>query len=101
MTIAEFWKERYDVVVAEKKALGDKLRETLDKNNDLQLQLDRLKDRLTYSALKNMEMEIGRLKESLEGAIVSRKNLMLLMPRRRIFRHASTILGRRTKPLEA
>ena len=68
MTVAEFWSEQYRVVVEEKKTLGDKLRETLDKNNDLQLQLDRLKDRLTYTSLKNMEMEIGRLKESLEGA---------------------------------
>lgn len=68
MTVVEFWVEQYQTVVAENKALGDKLRETLDENKKLQQQLDKLKDRLTYSALKNMDMENGRLKESLEGA---------------------------------
>lgn len=75
MTVVEFWVEQYQTVVAEKKALGDKLRETLDKNKDLQEQLDKLKDRLTYSALKNMETEIGRLKESLEKSIADRSEL--------------------------
>lgn len=68
MTVVEFWVEQYNAVVAEKKTLGDKLREALEENKDLQEQLNRLKDRLTYTSLKNMEMEIGRLKESLEGA---------------------------------
>lgn len=60
MTIAEFWKERYEVVVAEKKALGDKLRETLDKNNDLQLQLGRLKERLDKSIADRKELDADR-----------------------------------------
>lgn len=41
MTIAEFWKERYQTVVAEKKALDDKLRETLEENKSLQERLDK------------------------------------------------------------
>lgn len=68
MTVVEFWVEQYQTVVAEKKQLGDKFREALEENKDLKEQLDKLKERLTYSALMNMEMEIGRLKESLEGA---------------------------------
>ena len=42
MTIAEFWKERYEVVVAEKKAVGEKLRETLEENKDLQARINNL-----------------------------------------------------------
>lgn len=68
MTPWEFWKEQYDTVVADKKQLGEKLRETISENKDLQEQLDRLKNSLTYDYLKSMDMENGRLKESLEGA---------------------------------
>lgn len=63
MTPLEFWKEQYDTVVAEKKQLGEKLRETLSENKDLQEQLDRLKNSLSYTYLKNKDMENGRLKE--------------------------------------
>lgn len=63
MTPLEFWKEQYDTVVADKKQLGEKLRETLSENKDLQEQLDRLKNSLSYTYLKNKDMENGRLKE--------------------------------------
>ena len=41
MTVVEFWVEQYQAVVAEKKALGDKLRETLEENKELQERLDK------------------------------------------------------------
>ncbi len=70
-----FWMEQYEHSVRDKKALGEKLKETLEENKDLQEQLDKLKDRLTYSALKNMETEISRLKESLDAADSVKKEL--------------------------
>ena len=42
MTVVEFWVEQYQAVVAEKKALGDKLRETLDENKKLQARINSL-----------------------------------------------------------
>ena len=42
MTVVEFWVEQYQAVVAEKKSLGDKLRETLEENKDLQQQINEL-----------------------------------------------------------
>ena len=56
MTIAEFWKERYDVVVEEKKTLGDKLRETLDENKDLQARINYLNN--SSESLRGMNSRI-------------------------------------------
>lgn len=72
MTVVEFWVEQYQTVVAEKKALGDKLRETLDENKKLQQQIDDLKDSsLAYAALKNMETEKNDLQTRLNNSRAS------------------------------
>lgn len=60
MTVVEFWVEQYQTVVAENKALGDKLREILYKNDYLQEQLDRLKDRLDKSIADRSELLADR-----------------------------------------
>ena len=71
MTVAEFWSEQYRVVVEEKKTLGDKLRETLDENKELQQRINRLEHSLTYTALKNMEANIEDLQTRLNNSRAS------------------------------
>lgn len=75
MTVVEFWVEQYQTVVTETKALGDKLRETLDENKKLQERLDKsIADRSELQAdrdiwfRKNGEKlaEIEELKNDLE-----------------------------------
>ena len=71
MTAVEFWVEQYQTVVAENKALGDKLRETLDENKELRQKVNRLEHSLTYTALKNMEANIDGLQTRLNNSRAS------------------------------
>ena len=76
MTVVEFWVEQYQAVVAEKKALGDKLRETLDENKKLQERLDKsIADRSELQADRDIwfrkngekQAEIEELKKKIES----------------------------------
>ena len=58
MTVVEFWVEQYQTVVAEKKALGDKLRETLEENQALQTRLNNL--RASNEAYRSMNSSMSR-----------------------------------------
>ena len=75
MTVVEFWVEQYQAVVVEKKALGDKLRETLEENKKLQERLDKsIADRSELQADRDIwfrkngekQAEIEELKKQLE-----------------------------------
>ena len=90
MTVAEFWSEQYRVVVEEKKTLGDKLRETLDENKDLQQKVNRLEHSLTYTALKNMEANIEDLQTRLNNSRASNEAIRS-MNSALSRRHASTM----------
>lgn len=90
MTVVEFWVEQYQTVVAEKKALGDKLRETLEENKELQQKVNRLEHSLTYTALKNMEANIEDLQTRLNNSRASNeayRSMNSALSRR----HASTM----------
>lgn len=72
MTIAEFWKERYDAVVAEKQILVADRKELKAEIEELRQQIDDLKDSgLTYAALKNMETEKKDLQTRLNNSRAS------------------------------
>ena len=90
MTVAEFWSEQYRAVVEEKKTLGDKLRETLDENKDLQQKVNRLEHSLTYTALKNMEANIEDLQTRLNNSRASNEAIRS-MNSALSRRHASTM----------
>lgn len=60
MTVVEFWVEQYQTVVAEKKQLDDKLREALDKNKELQEQLEGTKERLDKANADRSELQADR-----------------------------------------
>ena len=90
MTVVEFWVEQYQTVVAEKKALGDKLRETLEENKDLQQKINRLEHSLTYTALKNMEANIEDLQTRLNNSRASNEAIRS-MNSALSRRHASTM----------
>lgn len=57
MTMAEFWMQRYEIVVAEKRALGKKLRETLEENKELQQQVLELKMQLEAEKEENKKLQ--------------------------------------------
>lgn len=67
MTAVEFWVEQYNAVVAENKTLGEKLRETLEENKDLQQQNGVLKK--ANDTLLSENMDLARKKEHLEDRI--------------------------------
>lgn len=72
MTIADFWKERYDAVVAEKQILVADRKELKAEIEELRQQIDDLKDSgLTYAALKNMETEKKDLQTRLNNSRAS------------------------------
>ena len=90
MTVVEFWVEQYQTVVAENKDLGDKLRETLKENKDLQQQLARLRATLTYAAVENTEKEKDHLQTRLNNLRASNEAIRSInssLSRR----HASTM----------
>ena len=76
MTVAEFWSEQYRVVVEEKKTLGDKLRETLEENKDLQARINNLTssnetlrgiNSRIFKSLASSTYQTQELKTQLEG----------------------------------
>lgn len=76
MTVAEFWVEQYQAVVAEKKSLDDKLRETLEENKKLQERLDKsIADRSELQADRDIwfrkngekQAEIEELKKKIQS----------------------------------
>lgn len=75
MTIAEFWKERYDAVVVEKQILVADRKELKAEIEELRQQIDDLKDSgLTYAALKNMETEKKDLQTRLNNSRASNES---------------------------
>lgn len=92
MTMAEFWKERYDAVVAENKTLGEKLRETLEENESLHNVIDSFVDKckeledkaegykkklelLNTVVIPDLDAQLKSMTERLDKSIADRKEL--------------------------